>query len=140
MRIFKDYFQLGDDQKFSKHLFWHTNRKNTKLINQHVGKEYFSKIAQNLARWLGKRNWKCYRSMFFLFFLVFLRYIYFHVQVIHSEEGASLMANAGASPSQIMIWGCWSSITIALGYVEESILSKKIENTFFRFNGKVCFF
>ena len=53
----------------------------------------------------------------FVGFLKNLCVFWFFTQA-HSlrRSGASLFANAGASPAQLMIWGCWS---------EESILSKK---------------
>ena len=105
MRIFKDYYDLGDNQKFSKYLFYHVNRKNTNLIKKNVGKDYFSRICKNLAETkLGK-------FQMFVGFLKNLCVFWFFTQA-HSlrRSGASLFANAGASPAQLMIWGCWSSL------------------------------
>ena len=64
MRIFREYYSLGDDSKFSKYLFWHVNRKKDKLIKKNLGKDYFSRVCKNLAKWLGKPNWQCFRCLF----------------------------------------------------------------------------
>lgn len=105
LALCKKYMSLRNSETSHTRFFVHF--RNKKCTAQPVGKNYFGKLPQNIARFLKLPDAQYYTGHCF------------------RRTSASLLCDAGANIDVLKRHGGWKSATVAEGYVEASLNNKK---------------